>query len=568
MFPYLIYLFEVSVCLLILYLFYKVFLEGLTFYQVRRFFLIFSVALSFLIPSLNVKITYFHAPVSTINRQIFNVKELINQPENTTFQESQINVQSVAEPTRSDDYFGFEKLVALLYLLGMAFLLTRLVHGLFELINKVRKSQSINLHGMTVYQQSTNVPACSFFKYIFVNPKLFTSEQETLAAIDHELVHVRQRHSLDLLFFELAKIILWFNPLIYLTKKEIGKVHEFQADQHCVERTERDFYSRMLLKHARFDRQPGLVHSFALLPLKFRIKELFKAQSPKRSVMRLAFLIPVVCGLFLTFSCSDEFFGDSVFPNGKRLKSVKVVYHDEYGDMPQYDGQYYSWAKFDRSGEITELKKGTFHEIASSESSLALKDLSYRLLPDDNIAWQLDYQSYGYLITLLFNDPNAFARARVKGAMRLRKFNDNVDLNIAKNDEGLPVEISTTIRRRFGRERSSASLQNKEIFLYGTENRLIKWENTLHATQVDDQNIDHSYSRTIEYNPFGKVSKIIADDLGYQLTYDEKGNISEVNMGNVKYTYQYDEYGIRTESFAYNPNGELEYSLDYEYEFY
>jgi bla regulator protein blaR1 len=88
--------------------------------------------------------------------------------------------------------------------------------------------------------------ACTFYKTIFLGDKL--SEAERHQILSHELVHVKQKHSLDLLFFELYKIIFWFNPLIYIYQSRIATLHEFIADAEVVQTTEKKDLLRTTFK--------------------------------------------------------------------------------------------------------------------------------------------------------------------------------------------------------------------------------------------------------------------------------------------------------------------------------
>jgi len=74
--------------------------------------------------------------------------------------------------------------------------------------------------------------AFSFFNYIFLGDSLKKEERE--AVLKHEIVHVNQKHTLDLLFFEVLRILFWFNPLVYMYQNKIMLFHEFIADAQAV----------------------------------------------------------------------------------------------------------------------------------------------------------------------------------------------------------------------------------------------------------------------------------------------------------------------------------------------
>jgi len=72
-------------------------------------------------------------------------------------------------------------------------------------------------------------------------------KSKDLQIINHELIHCKQKHSLDLLFFEILKIVLWFNPLVYVYQKRITLLHEYISDAEVVKETDKKVYFNRLL---------------------------------------------------------------------------------------------------------------------------------------------------------------------------------------------------------------------------------------------------------------------------------------------------------------------------------
>ena len=86
--------------------------------------------------------------------------------------------------------------------------------------------------------------AFSFFKSIFIGDKVLEKKHDTIIA--HELVHIKQRHTYDLLFFELMRIIGWFNPLVYVYQNRISELHEFIADAQVAKEHKSEHYQQLL----------------------------------------------------------------------------------------------------------------------------------------------------------------------------------------------------------------------------------------------------------------------------------------------------------------------------------
>src|SRR5690606_23050570 len=103
--------------------------------------------------------------------------------------------------------------------------------------------------------------AFSFFRNIFLGEEIQKDKKRELQIVAHELVHVRQRHSLDLIFFELARIPLWFNPLVYLYQARMAELHEFIADAQVV-KAERKEHFQLLLSQTFQTQNISFVNQF------------------------------------------------------------------------------------------------------------------------------------------------------------------------------------------------------------------------------------------------------------------------------------------------------------------
>lgn len=74
----------------------------------------------------------------------------------------------------------------------------------------------------------------SFFNWIFLNPDN-VKEEEISEILTHEMAHVRQRHSIDVIISELVNICCWINPFAWLMKREVRLNLEFLADRRVMD---------------------------------------------------------------------------------------------------------------------------------------------------------------------------------------------------------------------------------------------------------------------------------------------------------------------------------------------
>jgi TonB family protein len=140
---------------------------------------------------------------------------------------------------------------------------------------------------------------------IFLNQKHHSSNDlEQIKA--HELVHVRQYHSVDALLIHLAIIFQWFNPFVWLLKYSIYENHEFIADRETSCEATNYKYHDLMLKQAAGIPLSTLVHPFNKLSLKRRFKMLLKNQSNKRNLLKYLLLVPVAGALFWSLSCENK----------------------------------------------------------------------------------------------------------------------------------------------------------------------------------------------------------------------------------------------------------------------
>ncbi|WP_051941689.1 M56 family metallopeptidase [Maribacter forsetii] len=143
--------------------------------------------------------------------------------------------------------------------------------------------------------------AFSFFKSIFIGDKVLKMKHDTIIA--HELVHIKQRHTYDLLFFELMRIVGWFNPLVYVYQNRISELHEFIADAQVSKEHKSDHYEQLLAQVFQTEHISFINQFFTKSLIKKRIIMLQKSKSKKVWQLKYLLLVPMVLGMLLYTSC-------------------------------------------------------------------------------------------------------------------------------------------------------------------------------------------------------------------------------------------------------------------------
>jgi TonB family protein len=297
---WLYYLAEANIYLGVFYLAYCLFLNRDTHYQLNRAYLIFSCIVSFILPVLQVgalRPVKSAEPVNTIHyimpTQAASVAA--QQPQATT----------ITAPLIIEHHFTLKDGLWYLYLAGAAVSLYMLLMKLYTLFRLTRNEQIKEDKHRVIYLTGTGA-AFSFFNYLFIGAD--TAGAHTI--IRHELVHIRQKHSVDILFLELLKIISWFNPLVYLLQNSLKTIHEYIADeQTAAYETDALTYSSLLLKNAYGIGGSSITHSFFDYNLlKKRIIMLNQQRSGNLARLKYLAAIPIcaalLCASTLAFSKS------------------------------------------------------------------------------------------------------------------------------------------------------------------------------------------------------------------------------------------------------------------------
>ena len=166
----------------------------------------------------------------------------------------------------------------------------------------MRTNKIIKHQGYNIVQIDKKVPTFSFFKSVFVNEKLF-SHTELEQILAHERIHIRQKHSFDLLIIQLMILFQWFNPLVWRIQKSMKTVHEYLADRKVLEQGYQLFdYQSLLLSQLISIRSVELVNNFNLLSIKKTIAMMNKVKSGFFAKLKAIVAIPIIVVVFVLFA--------------------------------------------------------------------------------------------------------------------------------------------------------------------------------------------------------------------------------------------------------------------------
>lgn len=285
--PLLIYLLKLTCCLSCGYLFYYAMLRRITYYQWNRFFLLLFSVFAFIVPF--ITFSFFSDAVS-FNRVFFF----------TTAPATLVKNLSDLPPVTNG--WGPEEILSVAMVTGILFFVTRFLLRFYSL-QKTRKLAKLVTADVEVklYHLPGEAAPFSFYNSIYLDTTLY-QEEELEKIIAHELVHVNQKHTIDMLLAELICIVQWYNPFAWLLKQAIRQNLEFIADDAVLQKgISRKSYQYLLLKVS--GAVPYTLANNLLFPsLKKRIQMMNKTKTHRSHLWKFACLAPLVCLLLLGFS--------------------------------------------------------------------------------------------------------------------------------------------------------------------------------------------------------------------------------------------------------------------------
>jgi beta-lactamase regulating signal transducer with metallopeptidase domain len=276
------FLIQSTLPLFLLLMVYHLFLEKERMHQFKRFYLLFSLVFSFVIPFVTIEIA------SKIVQPVVNTSNLLF---------AQGSSQIIAET----NYTAY--LLWAIYGLVTLVCSIRFIRNILKITSKTKTNTIINYHNAKlVLVPEKNLPH-TFLNYIFINESDYKNRNIEAELYTHELTHVTQKHSHDILFIEFLKTIFWFNPIFIFYKKAIQLNHEFLADEFVIHYYEDiPFYQSLLVSKVNISQPLYLVSNLNFLVTKKRLLMMTKNTTQTKAILKQIALIPVFAILFYSIS--------------------------------------------------------------------------------------------------------------------------------------------------------------------------------------------------------------------------------------------------------------------------
>lgn len=343
----LVYLLKSTVAFTALYGLYILLFRKNQQFAISRFYLVFTIVFASLFPFIKF-ITYKTVEIPAFETAIPEVtgvgsQIIANQPQPAVSIWNQLNINNVT---------------LYLYLIVSSLILVRLLYMLIRFgVNLLNHSRVERLYGKRVIVSDYWNQTFSFFGIIVLPQKDFQLKENQLL-IQHELVHVRQFHTLDLLLAELFQVLHWFNPLAHFIKKDMREVHEFLADFNVVKGGASKYaYQQLLLNYLASSVTPRVANSFSAKLLKKRFAMMTTNKTPKSVLFKYLLTIPVVAVLIGLMSFQTRInYTYSAAKTDNKVETVEEM-------SPAMDVNNFSIAEVKAKEEVNQKN------IASNESS-------------------------------------------------------------------------------------------------------------------------------------------------------------------------------------------------------
>ena len=322
---FLIYVIKSTVYLTVFYAFFLLFMKKTTFFRFNRIMFMAASALCFILPAVDVSPAIF----AGIDMPMNAIEEALTPAYKLGIDEVTVKAES-----------GMIWLIIIstIYFVGLFSVLGSNIASYIRLYKLLHEGQAERAGEMKVLTVDTDMPSFSWGKYIVIS----RADMETNQAIlTHERMHIKCRHSIDLMLYSLISTIHWFNPLVWVARMELKMLHEYEADELTLKTGINPAqYQLLLVKKTVDSQQFQMANGFYHSKLKNRIIMINKKKTNRW--MRLAYVIciPAIIG---AMCCCSQRKGNNAqtgtpAATEAAAETVATVSYSEIFEKPTFNG--------------------------------------------------------------------------------------------------------------------------------------------------------------------------------------------------------------------------------------
>ncbi len=281
-----------TISLSILLAVYHLFLQKEKMFRFNRYFLLFSLLFSIAVSFISFKIQQ-DIPIVYNNAIKFQTITANTLP----IQEEVISVNT----EKQTNYWFY--LLWITYIVITLILSYRFIQNIYRITSKAKVSKIIVYQNIRMVLLSEETLPYSFWNSIYINQKDFENGLVEQELFTHEIAHVKQKHTLDVIFIEILKTLFWFNPIFIFYKKAMQLNHEFLADENVImAHNDVSLYQKLLLNKLSTSQPIYLASNLNFLSTKKRLIMMTKITSKTRILLMKSLAVSGILALFLLFA--------------------------------------------------------------------------------------------------------------------------------------------------------------------------------------------------------------------------------------------------------------------------
>ena len=325
MIPFLLYIIKLSICLILFYVGYKFLLSHETFFHFNRKILLTGMLACMLLPLIKVRTE----TTGIIQRPMIQLEKIMTEEEfPLSFAASNETIISPISAGKQNLPVSFAHLLALIFVTGCFISLCMLIRSHISLYLLIKSGRKVRRGSNTFVLLDSPVIPFNYGPYIILSEKDYHDCPDII--LTHELAHYQFYHSFDIILVELLILLQWFNPFVRLLKKEIRKVHEFQADSEVLKTgVDATNYQLLLVKKAVVFRPYTFANNFNNNKLKIRFTMMTKKQSNRWARLKFLLLLPVAALFVYACARPNENQNLEHMKQGQNMTSVSIEPTDE-----------------------------------------------------------------------------------------------------------------------------------------------------------------------------------------------------------------------------------------------
>ena len=299
---------SIAIAIAVLWVAYRVLFINSNRLTFNRAFLIIALGFSLILPAAGIWIGGSSPQIVSYRQSLFQgimLDEVVITAEGVAIStpgdvvaDDNTAVVPASAPSHN---FNIWRYIWITYLIGSGIAALIFIIKLGKLLFIIVKSPKKKMPGYTAVFTGKEHGSYSFFNYAF-----FPNENVNAEIVRHEMSHIAHHHSADILFVELMMIIQWFNPFIYLYKRELQSLHEYMADRDVVATgIDKQNYMMLILQQCTAVDFSNMSNNFSFLLTKKRIKMITQSKKAKGVVIKALLTLPLFA-LLLFANCKSN----------------------------------------------------------------------------------------------------------------------------------------------------------------------------------------------------------------------------------------------------------------------